>query len=145
MVFLQLWRQSPIHAIRLTGNGRPPESVWLSEKPGPQEPSPIYYRGLLYSLMDNGVLVCLDGKTGKEIYRKRLGDESNSSPIASDGRIYFSDTRGTTFVVKAGREFELLGTNDLGERITASPAISGNQLFYRTDSHVFCIEDKARL
>jgi outer membrane protein assembly factor BamB len=145
MVFLQLWRQSPIHAIRLTANGRPPESVWLSEKPGPQEPSPIYYRGLLYSLMDNGVLVCLDGKTGKEIYRKRLGDESNSSPIASDGRLYFSDTQGTTFVVKAGREFELLGTNNLGERITASPAISGNQLFYRTDSHVFCIEDKTRL
>ena len=24
MVFLQLWRQSPIHAIRLTGNGKPP-------------------------------------------------------------------------------------------------------------------------
>ena len=145
MVFLQLWRQSPIHAIRLTSNGRPPESIWVSEKPGPQEPSPIYYRGLLYSLMDNGVLVCLDGTTGKEIYRKRLGDESNSYPIASDGRIYFSDTQGTTFVVKAGREFELLGTNDLGERITASPAISGDQLFYRTDSHVFCIEDKTRL
>ena len=73
MVFLQLWRQSPIHAIRLTGNGQPPELVWVSEKPGPQEPSLLYYRGLLYALMDNGVLVCLDGKTGKEIYRERLG------------------------------------------------------------------------
>ncbi len=139
MVFLQLWRQSRIHAIRLAGNGQPPELVWISEKPGPQEPSPVYYRGLLYSLMDNGVLVCLDGKTGKEIYRKRLAGDCNSSPIASDGRIYLSDTEGTTFVVKAGREFELLATNSLGERITASPAISGNELFYRTDSHVFCI------
>jgi hypothetical protein len=54
-----------------------------------------------------------------------------------------SDNEGTTFVVKAGREFELLGTNSLGERITASPAISGNELFYRTDSHVFCIEENA--
>ena len=89
--------------------------------------------------MDNGVLVCLDGKTGKEVYRKRLAAECNSSPIASGGRIYLSDTEGTTFVVKAGREFELLCTNSLGERITASPAVSGNELFYRTDSHVFCI------
>ena len=144
MVFLQLWRQSPIHAIRLVGNGRPPELVWVSEKPGPQEPSPLYYRGLLYSLMDNGVLVCLDGKTGKEVYRKRLGGgDCNSSPIAGDGRVYLSDNEGTTFVVKAGREFELLGTNSLGERITASPAISGNEMFYRTDSHVFCIGENA--
>ena len=52
IVFLQIWRQSPIHAIRLTGDGRPPESVWVSEKPGPQEPSLLYYRGLLYALME---------------------------------------------------------------------------------------------
>jgi len=143
LVFLQLWRQSPIHAIRLTGDGRPPESVWVSERPGPQEPSLLYYRGLLYSLMDNGVLVCLEGKTGKEIYRKRLAGDCNSSPIAGDGHIYLSDNEGTTFVVKAGREFELLSKNSLGERITASPAISGSELFYRTDSHVFCIAEKS--
>jgi outer membrane protein assembly factor BamB len=90
------------------------------------------------------VLVCIDGKTGKEVYRKRLGgSDCNSSPIASDGQIYLSDNEGTTFVVKAGPEFELLATNSLGERITASPAISGNKLFYRTDSHVFCIEARA--
>jgi outer membrane protein assembly factor BamB len=144
MVFLQLWRQSPIHAIRLAGNGQPPELVWVSEKPGPQEPSLLYYQGLLYSLMDNGVLVCFDGKTGKEVYRKRLGGgDCNSSPIASDRRVYVSDNEGTTFVIRAGREFEVLGTNSLGERITASPAISGNELFYRTDSHVYCIEENA--
>ena len=134
MVFFQLWRQSPIHTIRLTSNGQPPAMVWISEKPGPQEPSPIYYRGLLYALMDNGVLVCLDGKTGKEIYRHRLGGACNSSPIASNGRIYFSNNEGTTFVVKAGPKFELLAENTLGERITASPAVSGNELFYRTES-----------
>ena len=139
MVFLQLWRQSQIHAVRLKPNGEPPERVWVSEKPGPQEPSPVYYQGLLYSFMDNGILVCLDGKTGKELYRERLGGASNSSPIAGNGRIYLSNNDGATFVVKAGPKFELLGTNNLGERITASPAVAGNELFYRTDSHVYCI------
>lgn len=142
MVFLQLWRQSPIHAIRLKGSGQPPERVWVSEKPGPQEPSPVYYQGLLYSLMDNGVLVCLDGKTGKEVYRQRLGGACNSSPIASNGRIYLSNNDGTTYVVRAGRTFELLAENNLGERITASPAVSGSDLFYRTDSHLYCIAEK---
>ena len=104
----------------------------------------LYYRGLLYALMDNGVLACLDGKTGKEFYRKRLPGAYNSSPIASEGRVYLSSNEGTTFVVKAGREFELLHENSLGERITASPAISGNELFYRTDSHLYCIGENTR-
>lgn len=139
MVFLQLWRQSHIHAIRLTGDGKPPAPLWISKKPGPQEPSLLYYRALLYALMDNGVLVCLDGKTGEEYYRERLGGACNSSPVAGDGRIYVSDNDGVTYVIQAGKKFELLGTNRLGERITASPAISGNDLIYRTDSHLYCI------
>ena len=139
VVFLQLWRQSAIHAIRLTAAGKPPEPLWVSEKPGPVEPSLLYYRGLLYAWMDSGILVCLDGKTGTEHYRERLGRNCNASPIASDGKIYLSDNDGKTFIVRAGATFELLATNDLGERITASPAVSGNQLIYRTDSHLYCI------
>lgn len=139
VVFTQLWRQSRIHAIRLSPDGKPPEPVWVSDKPGGVEPSLLYYRGLLYVLMDNGVLVCFDGKTGREHYRQRLGGDCNSSPVASDGRIYLSNNDGQTFVVKAGTKFELLATNELGERITASPAISGNELIYRTDSKLYCI------
>jgi outer membrane protein assembly factor BamB len=139
MVFLLLWRQSPIHGIRLRGDGQSPEPLWISEKPGPVESSLLYYRGLLYSLMDNGVLVCLNALSGQEEYRERLGADCNSSPIASDGRIYVSNNNGTTFVVKAGAKFELLATNELGERITASPAVTGDHLIHRTDSHLYCI------
>jgi outer membrane protein assembly factor BamB len=139
VVYLQLWRQSPIHAIRLNPNGAPPEKLWVSEKPGPQEPSPVYYRGILYALNDNGVLVALDGKTGRELYRERLGGACNSSPIAANGRFYCSNNDGATFVIKAGPAFQLLATNQLGERITASPAIAGTQLIYRTDSHLYSI------
>ena len=144
LVFLQLWRQSLIHAIRLRGDGQPPESVWVSGKPGPVEPSLLYYRGLLYALLDNGVLVCFDGQTGREHYRQRLGGDCNSSPVAGDGRIYASNNDGSTFVIRAGAEFELLARNELGERITASPAISGSALIYRTDSHVYCIRTAAK-
>lgn len=139
IVFLQLWRESKIHAIRLMGEGKPPEAVWVSKKPGPVESSPLYYRGLLYALMDIGVLACLDGQTGEELYRQRLGTNANSSPIASDGHVFLSDNNGQTFVIQAGREFKLLETNSLGERISASPAITGNWLIYRTDSHLYCI------
>lgn len=142
MVFLQLWREAKIHAIRLVGHGKPPVQVWVSKKPGPVESSLLYYRGLLYALMDNGVLDCLDGQTGEEIYRERLGSACNSSPIASDEHIFLSDNDGKTFVVKAGKEFKVLATNQLGERISASPAITGYWLIYRTDSHLYCIGAK---
>ncbi len=143
-VFCQLWRQSPIHAVRLRGNGAAPEKVWESERPGPQEPSPVYHRGLLYSWMDNGILVCLDGRTGKEHYRERLGGNANSSPVAAGDRIYVSNNDGRTFVVKAGARFELLATNELEERITASPAVVDDELIYRTDSHLYCIGNATR-
>jgi outer membrane protein assembly factor BamB len=113
VVFLQLWRESKIHAIRLKGKRKPPEVLWVSKKPGPVEPSLLYYRGLVYALMDNGVLVCLDGKTGEEVYRRRLGAACNSSPLAGDGHIYLSDNDGKTFVIQAGRKFKLLQTNSL--------------------------------
>jgi outer membrane protein assembly factor BamB len=142
MVFLQLWRESKIHAIRLAGQGKSPEQVCVSKKAGPVESSLLYYRGLVYAWMDNGVLVCLDGKTGDELYRERLGTACNASPVASDGRIFVSDNEGKTFVIQAGRELKLLATNQLGERISASPAITGSSLIYRTDSHLYCIDEQ---
>jgi outer membrane protein assembly factor BamB len=139
VVFCRLWRESRIHAVRLTAKGKPPEPVWVSKKAGPVEPSLLYYRGLVYAMMDNGVLACLDGKTGEEHYRERLKGSFNSSPVASDGNVFVSNNDGATFVVKAGKEFEVLATNELGERITASPAITGDAIIYRTDSHLYCV------
>jgi outer membrane protein assembly factor BamB len=60
--------------------------------------------------------------------------------VASDGHIFVSDILGRTYVIKAGTQFELVATNELDERISASPAISGDALIYRTDSHLYCIE-----
>lgn len=139
LVFFQLWRQTPIYAVRLRGEGEPPEPVWVSRRTGPQEPSLLYYEGLLYAWMDIGVLTCLDARTGEEVYRQRIGGPSNSSPVAAAGRIYVSDNDGATYVIRAGRQFELLSTNRLGERITASPAVAGSDLYIRTDSHVYCL------
>jgi outer membrane protein assembly factor BamB len=139
MVFFQLWRESKIHAVRLRGDGKPPEPVWVSAKPGPVEPSLLYYRGVVYAMMDDGILVALDGKTGKEHYRERLKGTFNSSPVAGNGHVYFSNNDGVTFVLKAGTEFEVVATNNLGERITASPAITGDAMIYRTDSHLYCV------
>ena len=42
----------------------------------------------------------------------------------------------------AGRDFEILSQNDMGEVLAASPAISGGNLFIRTEKHVWCVGPK---
>lgn len=144
VVFCQLWRESKIHAIRLRGGNQPPEPLWVSKRPGPVEPSLLHYRGVVYAMMDDGILTTLDAKTGAELYRERLKGSFSSSPVAGNGHVYVSNTDGVTFVVKAGRDFEVVAANDLGERIMASPAIVGDAMIYRTDSHLYRIEANPR-
>ena len=45
-------------------------------------------------------------------------------------------------MLAAGREFKPVATNELGERLMASPAVSGNALFIRTDKAIYRIEQK---
>ena len=59
--------------------------------------------------------------------------------MAADGRIYLASESGNVFVLKAGDEFELLATNEIGEPMMATPAISGGRLITRGAKHLFAI------
>jgi hypothetical protein len=60
----------------------------------------------------------------------------SASPVAAAGRIYLSSEDGDVFVVRAGRKFELLSTNRMGEIVMATPAISGTLLIVRTQTQL---------
>ena len=47
-------------------------------------------------------------------------------------------------VVKPGKEFEILATNDLGESISSSPAISNGRIYLRTFDALYAIGNSAR-
>jgi outer membrane protein assembly factor BamB len=102
------------------------------------------YGDLLYLLRDNGVLAVYRRETGERLYRQRLGPGGSgfsASPVAADGKIYFTSEDGDVYVVRAGTEFELLSHNDMGEVCMATPAISEGVLFYRTRSHLIAISE----
>ena len=80
--------------------------------------------------------------TGERIYRQRVGGGGRSftaSPVAADGRLYFTEETGTVHVVRAGRNYEELATNEMGEVCMATPAIAGSTLYVRTLGHVYAI------
>jgi outer membrane protein assembly factor BamB len=135
-------RERPMLAIRAGGRGDITRShlAW-SFNNGPDVPTPVTDGALLYSVRDNGVMYCLDAKTGTQIYGpERLPPATYSgSPVLADGKIYVTNEDGLTVVVKAGPRFEVLSQNDFGEYTLSSPAISDGQIFIRTDAALYAI------
>lgn len=146
-------RRKPLWAIRPGGAGdvslgegetSNDAIAWSRPDIAPYNPSSLVCDGLLYVLSDRGILSCFDAKTGEEVYvRQRLpeGRAFTASPWAFNGRVFCANEYGETFVVKAGRDFELLHVNRLTEddMIMASPAIAGGRVFLRTGRGLFCI------
>lgn len=140
----------PIFAIRPTASGnitlKKDETsnqhiAWYHRFGGPYHPSPLLYGGHLYILNDRGMLSCYDAKTGKIIYdRKRLpAGEFTTSPWAYNGKIFCQSEDGETFVISAGKEFEVLGRNQLDDMTLATPALVRDSLLLRTDNKLYRI------
>jgi outer membrane protein assembly factor BamB len=103
-------------------------------------PSPLVVDGLVYMCRENGNLVCMDAKTGKEFYNERTtADRHRASPVYADGKVYTAARNGKVSVIKAGPDFELLSVNDMTESITSSPAISGGRIYLRTFDALYAV------
>jgi outer membrane protein assembly factor BamB len=104
-------------------------------------PTPVTDGVYFYVVRDNGVMFCLDAKTGKRVYgpqRLRSGTYS-ASPVLADEKLYVTNEDGVTTVVRAGERFEVLAENDLAEYTLSSPAISDGVLFIRTEAALYAI------
>lgn len=121
--------------------------VWFESRGGSYMPTPIIVGELHYTCNDNGVLTVRESKTGEEVYKQRVakGGKNNfsASAVATKNHLYFAGESGNVVVVKTGREFERVATNEMDAIVMATPAIAGDQLFIRTTNHLICVaEDK---
>jgi outer membrane protein assembly factor BamB len=138
-------RERPLLAIKAGGRGDITAShrAWSTDN-GPDVPTPVTDGTYFYIVRDNGVIWCLDAKSGATVYgpqRLRPGTYS-SSPVLADGKLYISNEDGLTSVVKAGPKFEILAENALEDYILSSPAISDGQVFVRTAGHLWAIGNR---
>ncbi len=142
---------APIFAIRTDATGEleqpePGESnkqvAWHRGRVGVYMQTLLLYNDVLYGCRDNGVLLAYNAKTGEELFKERVGTGSagfTASMVAGDGKIFITSEEGDVYVVKAGRTFERLGRNPLGEVSMATPAISDGVLFFRTQKQLIAI------
>ncbi|HMG36836.1 MAG TPA: PQQ-binding-like beta-propeller repeat protein [Blastocatellia bacterium] len=144
----------PIYAIRAGVSGdislKPDQSsspnvAWSMQRGGTYMPTPLVYGEYLYTCANHGVMACYKADTGERLYQQRIGNKGgafSASPVAADGKIYMSSEDGEVFVVKAGPKYELLATNQMGELLMATPAISEGMIVIRGQHSVFCIGEK---
>ena len=135
-------RRRPFIAFRTDGSGDVTESkkLWSTDY-GPDVPTPTSDGERLYIIDDRGISLNLRVSDGSTIWdRTRIEPGTYSaSPLLADGKIYAISEEGTTTVLKAGDEFEILAVNRLDDYTLASPAAAGNQIFIRTAEYLYCI------
>jgi outer membrane protein assembly factor BamB len=139
-------RERPLVAIRTGGRGDVTSShkLWSTDL-GPDVPTPVTDGKYLYILRDNGTVYCFDIANGTALYsgHRAAPGTYSASPILADGRLYLTSEDGTTTVIKAGPQFEILAQNELSDYTLSTPVIVKGQIFMRTDTTLWAI-GKAR-
>jgi outer membrane protein assembly factor BamB len=121
--------------------------AWKTIKGSPFIPSPLLYGDYLYIVNDIiSVITCFDARTGKMMWQERAGQAVkhgfSASPTGVNGKVFFTNDEGETYVFAAGPEYKLLGINRLNAKTLASPALVDGKWYFRTDGHLLCIGRK---
>ena len=138
-------KQAEVHAVRLGGKGNVTQThrLWERDDFGVFAASLIAYEGRVYLVRNKGGVVCLDPATGKPFWEAELPKAAAAyyaSPVIAGGILYAAREDGMVFAAKVGERFELLGQNDMGEQILATPAPFAGRLLIRTSESLFCVK-----
>ncbi|HKY27301.1 MAG TPA: PQQ-binding-like beta-propeller repeat protein [Pyrinomonadaceae bacterium] len=130
-------------AIKMGGKGDQTSTAirWRYQKPVPQVPSTLLYKGVLYMINDSGILLSFDPATGQVIKQGRLHgaiDKYFASPVAADDKVMLIGQGGQVSVLKAAGEWEVLQVNELDDECFATPAIADGRIYIRTRSALYC-------
>jgi outer membrane protein assembly factor BamB len=134
-------------AVQLGGRGDLTERAirWRDKRAYPNVPSPLAYRGVLYSVKNGGIVTTHNPENGSVFKTGRatnaLGDYW-SSPVAAAGRVYVASAAGKVVVLAAKPEWEVLAVNDVEDEIFATPLPAGERLYVRTRGAVYCFGEK---
>lgn len=121
--------------------------AWNLKKSYPSIPAPLIYRGVMYLMKEGGIVTSLDPATGQILKQGRTPnalEEYYASPVAADGKIFVISASGKVTVLRAGAQWEIISTNDLGEEVWATPAIAGSNLYVRTQNALYSFGNVAK-
>lgn len=129
-------------AIKLGGQGDQTATAihWRYQRPVPQVPSTLLYKGVLYMVNDSGIMLSFDPATGSVIKQGRLHgaiDKYFASPVAADDKVFLIGQGGQVSVLKAAGDWQVLAVNELDDEVFATPAIADGRIYIRTRSALY--------
>ena len=141
VIYTTSTRGKPFIAFKAGGAGdiTGKAEVWKNDL-GSDVPTPTTDGKRIFVVNDRGIVTALDAKSGKIIWDRQRIEPGiySSSPLLADGKIYATNEDGTTTVLSAGAEFEILAVNKLDSHTLASPVAVGAELYIRTADHLYC-------
>jgi outer membrane protein assembly factor BamB len=138
MVFTSSGFEKPaVRGIRIGG-----EIAWEQTRGVPKIPSFVYSKGLLFTIAENGIAMCMKADSGEIVWQERVGGEYSASPVLVGERIYLLSEAGETTVLRAGPSFEVIAKSVLEGRFQASPAVADKAIYLRSDTRLYAIGRK---
>ncbi len=120
-----------ISAIAADGSGK---IVWKNNT-RVYVPSMLVRDGYLYTVLDAGVAMCWKCDTGEEVWKGRIEGTFSASPVMVGEHIFATSEAGKTYIFKASPAgFELVGDNQLGSDVYATPTIVGSRIYMRVSA-----------
>ena len=104
--------------------------------------SNLLYGDYLYLFTDNGIVTCLDPRTGEVKYEGgRIPKPARfmGSPVAFAGYVAMTSEDGDTYLLRAGPSHQIVRVNTIAEPVYSSPAIANGRIYIRADRHLFAI------
>ncbi len=143
-------RHAPLMAVKNSAVGEIPypetdstysdDFAWFYDRGGAYMTSVVVYEDLLYRFRWNGNLACYDARTGEMIYSEMVHPYSFiAAPVIADGKIYLVAEEGTVYIVKAGKEYELLKQIPLGEVSLVTPGLVQDVIIFRTAGRLIAV------
>lgn len=101
--------------------------------------SPTLHDGRIYQMVKTGSLFCLDAKSGKVLWEKKLSNEQlHASPAMVDGLLFVPLFAGKLIVLKPGdTDAEILHEIELDGNAIGSPAICNGKVYVHTTEKLY--------
>jgi outer membrane protein assembly factor BamB len=101
--------------------------------------------GLLYTSELDGIVHCLDARTGKPYWTHDMNADTWGSPFWVNGHVYIGNEKGKVLVFKHGKEKKLVNTIDMNcGYIRRTPVVVNGVLYLITENptHLWAITEK---
>jgi outer membrane protein assembly factor BamB len=109
-------------------------SEWSFQAGKLLEFSPIVVKKRLFFVDKDALVYSMDGRTGKVIWKRKVGGLSAASPAYEDGRLFVVTLEPGDVQAMRPRSGEVLWERDLGARSETSPVVFGDTVIVGNES-----------